>query len=190
MGLGLTNQMGGNDVQGRIWAGVWREAEHTYGSVDRYTGAIQYLQGLNLQPVVCQVQNRSVQDHRADTNQVCSWTGNPPGQFTTNDVESANLKVKRQIDWAIKGWDWAAINPSAEACPGSLWRVDQGCAQGGQVQFAACHRHHGLKPYEWPAMDIDARWKQLHAEGWTQASPHDWIPVHPAGREWHHWIPP
>ena len=90
--------------------------------------------------------------------------GEIPRQFTTNDVECANLKVKRQMDWAKKSWDQAA-NHLQKLVLTHYDELIRAIYKEGKFKLAACHKQHELEPYEWPTMDMDARRKHLQKAG-------------------------
>lgn len=90
--------------------------------------------------------------------------GEPPGKFTTNDVESANLKVKRETDWAKKSWDQAA-NHLQKLVMTHYEELCRGVYQEGKFRLTDCHKQYEMEPFEWAGMDTKDRRQHLQKVG-------------------------
>ena len=86
--------------------------------------------------------------------------GNPPRQFTTNDVESENMNIKREVDWQKKTWDSASNHLYARI----LAHYEELCRavyKEGRYRLAENFQHLAKEPHEWNAMDVNNRRRHL-----------------------------
>ena len=86
--------------------------------------------------------------------------GQQPRQFTTNDVESENMNVKRAVDFQKKTWDEAAniLHARVLATYEELCRA---IYQDGEYRLKPEYQHLGVAPGKWAGLTLKDRQKQL-----------------------------
>ena len=82
--------------------------------------------------------------------------GDPPRQFTTNDVESENVNIKREVDWQKKTWDDAANHLHARVLA-HYDELSRGVYQEGRYRLSERFKNLEKEPYEWNAMEVKDR---------------------------------
>lgn len=92
--------------------------------------------------------------------------GDPPRQFTTNDVESENNNIKREMDWAKKTWDDAAnhLHSRVLAHYEELSRAIYG---EGRFSLVESFKDLEKEPYEWSSMTVAERRDHLRKANLT-----------------------
>ena len=86
--------------------------------------------------------------------------GEPPTQFTTNDVECENLRVKREVDWTKSVWDQAA-NHLHNKVLGHYEQLNRALYQEGEFRLADDFNHLEMKPHEWAKLQVSERRQHL-----------------------------
>jgi len=82
--------------------------------------------------------------------------GMPPCQFTTNDVESENMNVKREMDFSKKTWDEAANHLHARVLA-HFEELSRGVYKEGRYRLSESFKDLEKEPYEWSAMTVTER---------------------------------
>ena len=86
--------------------------------------------------------------------------GDVPRQCTTNDVESENMNIKREMNWHKKTWD-DAVNHLEARVLGHYEELSRAVYKEGRYRLTEHFRHLEKEPYDWSAMDVNERRSHL-----------------------------